>query len=288
MFILITGATGQIGEKLISALKNSEHKIRILSRNSQNNLKDNKIESVIGDLKNLKSLEKATINIDTIIHLAAITHTNDQKLYYHINTEGTKNLLTAAEKNKVKNFIYISSRTAGIEGGAYAHSKLLAEELVKKSSLNWVILRPSEVYGANDKEAISKLINIIKKNPIIPIIGDGKYCLNPVHIDDLIQTISIIVNKNIYSRKTYIIAGPKEISYNDLVDKLAKKLKVKIIKIHIPIFFARLIAYLFFLFKKDILVRDQVPRLLSKKPGGIEEARKDLGFKPRNLEAGLK
>lgn len=290
MRILITGATGQVGKKLITSMENSGHKIRILARSSQiaPKINNQKNECAFGDLENSASLEKATANIDTIIHLAAITHTNDQKLYYRINTEGAKNLLAAARKNSVKNLIFISSRTAGIEGGAYACSKLLAEKLVKKSSLNWVILKPSEIYGASGKEAISKLMNIIKKSPIVPIIGDGKYLLNPVHIDDLVQAISAIINKNIYPQKIYTIAGPEEISYNDLVDKLAKILKVKIIKIHIPIFLAKFAAYLFFLLKKDIIVMDQIPRLLCEKTGDIAEAKKDLGFNPRELEMGLK
>lgn len=289
MRILITGATGQIGKKLTAALENSGHQVRILIRNSQPSQKtfSNKTEFAIGDLQNTETLEKALVNVNTIIHLAAITHTNDHESYYRINTKGTENILRAAEKKGISNFIFISSRTASAEGGAYAHSKLLAEEAVKKTALNWVILRPSEVYGASTEEAISKLVNIIKISPVVPIIGDGNYLLNPVHVDDLIQTIAVITYNNVYSKKIYNIAGPEEISYNNLVDKIAKIFNLKRTKIHIPVSLAEHAAYLFSLLGMNILVRDQIPRLLSPKTGNITEAKNDLGFNPRSLEDGL-
>lgn len=276
MRILITGAQGLIGKKLVSKLKETNHTITILSRKGM----------VRGDLLSTPSLEKATENIDLVIHLAGITHTNNEQLYYDVNTKGTKNLIEASIKNSVKRFIYISTRAASSEGGAYAYSKLLAEKEVIKSSLDWIILRPAEVYGAGEKEAISRLIKIIQKSFFVPVLGNGKYTLAPVYVEDVISAIVACLNKNI-SKKIYTIAGPEEITYNALIDKISNYINVKRIKIHVPVLFFRIASLIFLLSNKTIFVRDQIPRLICKKSSDIHETSRDLHFFPITFKAGL-
>lgn len=287
MLVLITGATGAVGKKLIEKLQNSDHKIRILTRKISTERYRN-IEYIRGDLDDMASLNKAVNNIDAVIHLAGITHTNDFGLYFKINTEGIKNLIKACQNNNIKRFIYISSRTACEEGGAYAQSKLLAEKALKESNLDWIIIRPSEVYGAGKKETISKLINIIQKSPVVPVIGNGRYLLSPIYVDDLVQSILAVIEKNQYSKKIYTIAGPEEFTYSELIDKISEILGVKRVKIFIPLSVFRFLAFLFYIFKKDIFVRDQIPRLLCEKSADITLAKKELNFNPRTIEAGIK
>ena len=190
--ILITGAMGMIGRKLLEKLIREEYKISVLVKYEKEKelFKNFSLDFRVGNLLDKEGLYAITSGIDAVIHLAGITHTNTTKLYYQVNTEGTKNLLEACEKNHVKRFIFISSRTASVEGGAYAYSKLLAEEEVKKSSIPWVILRLGEVYGAGEKEAISRLVRTIQEGYFVPIIGNGKYGVCPVYIDDVIITIN--------------------------------------------------------------------------------------------------
>lgn len=289
MKILITGATGKIGQRLTEQIKNLGHEIVVLvMENEARRVQGASVSVVVGNLLDKESLYKATENIDVVVHLAGITHTNNQKWYYDVNVGGTKNLLEASQKNQVKKFIFISSRTASVQGGAYAHSKLLAEEEVKKSMLPWIILRLSEVYGAGEKEAIARLARTIQKSKIVPIIGSGEYRLCPVYVDDVVSAIvSALENKSI-NKKIYTIAGPKDLSYNELADMLVAYFRVKRIKIHVPIFFVRFFAWIFYILKKNIIVRDQVSRLLCEKPSDISEARNDLDFQPRSFEEGIK
>lgn len=289
MKILITGASGIIGKKLIDSIKPSGHSIVILIRESERGqIQDQPVRFVIGDLLDKGSLDKATENIDVVVHMAGITHTNNTALYYSINTDGTKNLLESCAKNNVKRFIYISSRTASADGGAYAHSKLLAEAEVKKFFHEWVILRPAEVYGAGDKEAIAKLIRTIRKAKFIPIVGNGSYTLCPVHINDVIDAVIKTIKNPQADKKTYVIGGTDEYSLNEIIDIISKQLHINKIKVHIPIFLVQALAYAVSLCKKDFIVRDQVPRLLCKKSSDINPARKDLGFSPISFEEGIK
>lgn len=291
MNILITGATGIIGRKLIEEFKRleniSKYHLRILVQNQSHDCCLAEVECAIGDLLDLNSLDQATLNIDLVIHAAGLTHTSKQNLYYQVNTLGTENLLKACQRNKVKKFIYISSRTASHDAGAYAASKLLAEEKVESFSANWVILSLAEVYGAGAKEAISRLINLIKKSYFVPIVGNGQYSLSPVFIDDVIHGIIGAVKSDSIYRKKYILAGPEEFTYIELVDHLLKVLKLKRFKIYLPIFFVNFLAFICYIFRKDLIVRDQVPRLLTKKPANIDLAKKDLAFNPRSFDLGI-
>ena len=297
MKILITGATGIIGRKLIERLKQTENRFSekikyqlkiLIHQIKNNNFKGKGVEIIIGDLLNLDSLNQATLNVDTVVHLAGLTHSNRQNLYYQINTIGTENLLKVCQQNKVKKFIYISSRAASNNGGAYARSKLLAERKVEQSSLNWVILQLAEVYGAGDKEAIYRLVNLIKKSCLIPIIGDGRYLLSPVFVDDVIFGIIKAIEKDNIFRKRYILAGPEEFSYNEIVSLLLKIFKVNKFKIYLPLFLIKFLALFFYIIKRDIIVRDQIPRLLCKKSADIDSAKKDLNYNPRKFEIGIR
>ena len=289
MKILITGATGIIGKKLIDFIVPFGHSISVLIKEEDRaKFQDQRVVCVVGDLLNKNSLDKATVDMDVVVHMAGITHTNITKLYFSINTEGTKNLLESCKKNNTKRFIYLSSRTASSDGGGYAYSKLLAEQAVKNFFNEWVVLRPAEVYGAGDKEAIARLVRIIRKARFIPIVGDGSYTLCPVYIDDVIHAIIKVIEEPKANKKTYVIGGPNEYSLEEIIDIISKQLNIFKIRVHIPIFMIKVLAYALSICKKDFVVRDQVPRLLCKKSGDIDPARKDFGYSPIPFMKGIK
>lgn len=284
MQLLITGATGIIGKNLLKQLtqKHPEIQIHILSRKTNLNIQKN-INIIKGDLHDQATLNLATQNIDTILHLAGVTHSHDSNLYFKVNTEGTKNLLSAATKNNVKKFIYISSRTACKNGGAYAQSKLLAENAVKEFKNNWIILRIAEVYEENTEDMIFKISQIIKKYHIAPIVGNGKYKLAPIHVEDASQAIINSINNHEIYHKTYLLAGQNSISYIDIINQIIKNDKKKVIKIYIPIFLLKITVLFLSFFKFDIISKDQIPRLLCHKSTNIENSKNDLDFNPREF-----
>lgn len=283
MKIFITGAAGSIGQMLVKKLNTSGHEIFLFD----NNFKEQEgLHCFKGDLGDESGLTLMLRGMDAVIHLAGVTHTNNQDLYYRVNVDGTKNLLKAAQINGIGRFIYISSRAAVENGGAYSRSKYLAETAVRESGLNWLILQPAEVYGAG-KGVIEQLVGIIKKCCFVPIIGNGKYLLSPVWVEDVVAAILASLNNGL-SRQTYVLAGPEELSYNRIVDIIINIFRVKRIKVHIPLVLIKVAAWLFFLINKNYFVRDQIPRLLCKKTSDISLARQDLSFDPISFDAGIK
>ena len=219
--------------------------------------------------------------------MAALTKSSRDSDYFDTNVNGTKNLIDSCVNQGVKKIIYISSLAASISGGAYASSKLEAEQCVKNSGLKWLILRPSEVYGQGH-DTINQLFQWVQSYACVPVIGAGKSRLSPVHIDDVVSAIAglILIEKVEY--KTIILAGPEEIIYDDLVDRIAAYFNVKRFKLHLPTGLVKLAATVMSNLGINIVVPDQIPRLLSEKAYDIDVAREVLNYSPCCLEDGMK
>jgi nucleoside-diphosphate-sugar epimerase len=286
MKILITGASSTLGKNLTVELLKTEHfSIRLLEHRSPVN-KEN-CEVFQGGLQDIDDLDNACSEVATVAHLAALTHSSSGKAYFEINEEGTKNLIAACKKNNVRRFIFVSSAAASEEGGDYGVSKLRCEELVQKSGLDWVILRPSEVYGPNMEEGIGKMVAWVKKFPVIPVIGDGSYFLSPVSVDDVIQVIVAILRNDSIKKETLNLCGPEKMTMNELIDRLARIQKVQIKKIFLPIWFVRAGIGILSIFKSSFAFSDQIPRLLCKKDQSIDKTRTIISYNPRKIEEGL-
>ena len=193
MKLLITGASSILGKNLTTELlKIKNISIRFLEHHTP--VKRENCQTFKADVQDAESLIQVCSGIDVVIHMAALTHSGSMKAYFEVNEKGTEKLLAACQENKVTRFIYISSTAATENGGEYGVSKLRGEEKVKRSNLDWVVLRPSEVYGPKMDEGIGKLISWVKKFPVIPVIGDGSCFLSPVYVDDIVQAIMKIFN----------------------------------------------------------------------------------------------
>ncbi len=286
MKLLITGASSVLGKSLTSEVLNiGKYSVRLLEHHSP--VQRESCETFKADIQNAGDLKNACAGIDVVIHLAALTHSNSRKAYFEVNESGTENLVKACEKNKVKRFIYISSAAATEEGGEYGVSKLRGEEKVKSSSLDWIILRPSEVYGPKMEEGIGQLISWVKRYPVIPVIGDGSYFLSPVYVDDIIQAIVEVINKDGLGKKTLNLCGPEKMTMNEVIDRLSQVHKVKRKNFFFPVWFVKLGIAFLSIVKSDIAFSDQIPRLLCEKDRSIKGTQAAIPYNPRNIEEGL-
>ncbi|MCH2392194.1 MAG: NAD-dependent epimerase/dehydratase family protein [Nitrospinales bacterium] len=285
--LLVTGASSEMGSALIrQLLNNSDLKIRAMVHRSLVNVSGCEIRP--GNLKNKGLMVRALYGVDTVIHMAALTKSTRESAYFEVNVSGTKNLIDACLESGVKKIIYISSWAASLNGGGYSRSKLGAEELIKKSGMKWLILRPSEVYGERVGDSINRLIRWIQRYIFVPVIGTGTCKLSPVFIDDVVSAIALsIFNKELES-ETIVLAGPEELTYDDLVDRVAAYFGVKRIKLHLPAGLIRFGITVMAKLGMDILVPDQISRLLCNKSFNINLAKEKLDYSPRVLEEGIK
>jgi len=283
--IFVTGAGGYLGRSLIPKLKGLFIiKCLIRKKGNANEIKD--CDVVYGDIRD-KDLDGALKNIDVVIHLAAITNTLDESIE-DVNVNGTKNLIEACKKNKIERFIFISSTAASKANDLYGKTKKHAEGIIIKSKLKYTILRPGIIYS-KDSSNLLNIINVNRKIPFFtPIIGDGKYKINPVYINDVIFAIIAVINNKKTINKTYYIVGPRNIEFNEFIDIINKNLHIKRKKIHIPIWLCFLIANLLErLIKKAPVTVSTIKAIKTTSFYSIEEAKEDFNYKPIDFKEGI-
>jgi NADH dehydrogenase len=285
MRILVTGASGAIGVRLVEALRSRGLAVRAFVHRTEPPAHGG--ETVRGDLLDPSTLEAAVRGIDAVVHLAARTHARRARDYRALNVDGTRRLLDACRSEGTGRFVFMSSGAAVPGGGAYSESKLEAEAIVRERAREWVILRPREVYGPGMKEGIPRLLDWIRSGRRVPVIGSGRYELSPVHVDDVVQATAESVVRAEAAGRTFVLAGPESMTFLDLVDRLAARAGVPRRIVRVPALPLRAAVALLAPFGKGSLVPDQIPRLRVEKPSRIEEARRHLDFRPRSLEEGL-
>ncbi|MEK6834703.1 MAG: NAD-dependent epimerase/dehydratase family protein [Nanoarchaeota archaeon] len=270
--LLITGCNGYLGSNLVNYLSN-KNKYKIICISRKNKINFNNKGEIIKSIK----------NADIIIHLAAIINPFDKDIF-KVNRDYTKFLVQEAKKLN-KRFIYISTQNVLFGKDNYSESKRQAEIIVMRLK-NYVILRPTIIYGGNDLRYIGRLIKIVKISPIVPILGDGNNELQPIYISDLIKVIEKCINKNV--RGTFLIAGSSCITYNKLMDIIIKKLKVRRIKIHLPLFLVKPFAYIFErILKNPPITTVQLYNLDITKKYNINNIKKVFNIKPKTIERGI-
>lgn len=228
MAILVIGGTGFIGSHLVVSLKKQGHEVILFN----------------GDISKREDIEKfnGQQGISCVIHLAAVINSRDKNLFWKINVEGTKNIIDLSRRLSASRLIFLSSiRAISTIKDPYTESKRVAEELVAKSGLSYIILRPSLIYGSGDNKNISSLIKLAKQLPIVPVLP---FRMQPLFIDDLIK--AILACLDLSAGQIINVVGPEIISFKDLWNRL-KALGFRFHQVDTPKFFCLLLKLLSFL-----------------------------------------
>lgn len=239
--VLVTGATGFVGSRLVEILARLGYTVKSLVHNIHKAAAISRfpVQLVTGDLLDSDSLMDATDGCNVVIHCAYGSH-GDDKLKWKVTVEGTRNLLEAIVANNCKKFIYFStaalhgfkSSEGRIDEGSpyvesndiYVKSKLKAEQLVLEYSqnhnLSTIILKPSLIYGPNSYWATSPVEQL--KNRVAPIINGGTGLVNVVYIDDVIQAILLAIESHQAGVNSFFVSSPKRITWREYYQAYAK------------------------------------------------------------------
>ncbi|MBI5519088.1 MAG: NAD-dependent epimerase/dehydratase family protein [Desulfovibrio sp.] len=287
MRLFVTGASGGLGRALAEKLAARGHALTLLSRRET---ASSSFFHVRGDLLNPAGYEAALAGHDAVLHLAAVTHSADPDLYYAVNARGTEGLLAAARRAGVTRFIHVSTCAVGADCGAYGDSKALAEDAVRASGLAWTILRPAEVYGASDREAVGQTIAAVRQGLVVPYVAHPEAKLAPVHRDDVLEAVCAAVERPSTAGKIYVLAGPEVFTQVGMVAALREVFPGFRLPVPVPVVALKVAAGLFGLLglRRPPFVPDQIPRLLCPKDRAIGPARRELGFAPRFLRQGVR
>ncbi len=225
--ILITGATGYIGQHLVRRLLGQGQTPRCLVRDPQKAARlfpEAELKIVQGDTSQPSVLAEAVKGVDTIIHAAFLTADRKQSpgnTYTETNVQGTANLIKAAQEGGVTRFIEMSGLgTKPDKPGSYMQGRYLAEQMLKESSLDWTIIQPSVLFGP-DAPFIKGLSNLIRTSPVVPLLGGGKMMFQPIYVEDVVSVIlKVLAEPERTKHQTYTIGGPAYHSFTEIIDAL--------------------------------------------------------------------
>ena len=280
MKIFITGATGFTGSRVVPLLLKSGYAVRCLYRASsdRSSLANLDIEWALGDVSDAQSLTFAMHGTDALVNVASLG-------FGHADS-----IVSAAKNAGIQRAVFISTTAIFTQLNAGSKKVRVAAELaIETSGLKYTILRPTMIYGSPRDRNMWRLIRFMRVSPIVPIFGDGKYLQQPIYVDDVAQAlVSCLSNDNTIG-KSYNIAGKQALTYNDVIDTIAKGMNKRVWKIHEPL--KPVVSLLRFFERIRIpfpLKAEQVLRLNENKDFSYLEAQKDFGFSPLSFEEGIR
>ena len=156
-----------------------------------------------------------------VVHLAAATGKAPAEQYFKVNRDGTQRLLARCRERRVKKFLHVSSIAANYRDKSdyyYAQSKLEAEDVVGKSGLNYVIVRPTIVLGRESAgwRSLARLARL----PWVPIFGDGSARIQPIDVDDLVAALIALIEEEEFHNESFDLGGPDVLTIEEFLKKI--------------------------------------------------------------------
>jgi len=318
MKVAVTGGTGCLGRPLVERLIHNGHDIQllVLPQDLLIDAFERKVLVISGDMNSVDALKLLTKDCDVVFHLAGKVHSvpgtkEEERELYKVNVEGTRNLLDAAKKNRVKRVVFYS--TVGVYGKdsdfhgdelspcrpstVYAKSKYLAEQLVLNSyndgGPEGVVLRFPVVYGPLDRGNVARLIKAVRSR-VFFFFGDGGCLRSMISSKNAAEAALKAAFDPIAANEVFCVTDGRDYTMNELVDSICHALGESRRPYHVPVLLADLAGKFGDLFRKWARVpfpveSDRVRKLSRPLTFSCEKAKSMLGYEPvETLEEGLR
>jgi nucleoside-diphosphate-sugar epimerase len=309
MRILVTGATGFLGYRVVEQLAKLTHVENIVATGRvikrQHHITHQKVDYVLGDLVGLEFVKSVVKDVDYIIHAAALSSPWGLfEDFEKANLISQKNIISAARQSSVKRIVFISTPSLYFDNtdrlniresdplpekfiNAYAYTKRQAEIELEKSSIPYVILRPRALIGRGDTVIMPRLIRANKERKL-KIIGNGNNQVDLTSVANVVDAILLslkISGKGL--NETYNISNGESVKLWEQIIFVLQMLDHKIPTKRIPYFIAQTVARLMEWkskmtnMKEPALTVYSIGTLTKSFTMDISKAKKLLGYEPR-------
>jgi uncharacterized protein YbjT (DUF2867 family) len=221
--LLLTGATGSIGSRLLPLLLEGGEDVRCLVREPRR-LGERRVDVQIalGDLGEMSDpylVRQALRGVDTVVHLAATIRDQPPKRIEELNGLASVRLLRAAERSGVRRFVFFSALNAyAAQRTRFFRAKWLAEQAVESSPLQTTVFAPSIVYDHSDPWVT--LLRRFSFLPALPVSGEGRAAFQPIWAADVARCVTAALAGEAAPR--YELAGPETLTYDDMSDLVSR------------------------------------------------------------------
>lgn len=236
--IAIVGATGFVGSHLVPHLVGRGHRVRGISRTGRRRPGwDERVETAAADVETGAGLHEALAGVDGVVHLVAIPREFGGRSFEEVNVRGVRRVVEQAGRAAVRRLVHVSALGATDDPRLrFLSSKWRGERIVRESNVDWVVLRPSLLFGSDDGFFNLMKVALTWWSPgVVAIPGDGQTRFQPLAADDLAIAIERCLTEPERSRSVYEIGGPEYVTYRQMVDAVMRATGKRRLKMSLPI-----------------------------------------------------
>lgn len=248
--VVVFGGSGFIGKQVVRALAKRGYRVRVAMRRPHlgHELRVmgdvGQIQLVQANVRYPQSIDAALDDADAVVNLVAVMHENGQQKFETLHVEAAQAIAEACAKRGIKRLVHMSALGAAAKGARYARTKYRGEQAVREALPSGTILRPSVVFGPEDKffNRFAAMVQLRAPMPfpfnLLPLPGGGKTKLQPVFVGDVADAVvGAIANAGATSR-TYELGGPRVYSLRELVSLVRREISRDVPIVPLPFFIA--------------------------------------------------
>ena len=288
----IFGATGFIGRHLMRRLTEKDFRIIVATRSPylHGYLKPlgdpGQIDLERVNLFDEKTLKVLLKNSNVVVNLVGILYETRKQKFENIHSKFPELLSKLCNEHGIEKFIHLSA--LGINEDVksmYMRTKLQGEKNILNNFDNSIILRPSIVFGPEDK-FFNQFASLSQFLPFLPMIGGGQTKFQPIYVGDVAKAIATILETEEIDNKIYELGGAEIFTFQQLMNILLKEIQKRRFLIPIPFSIAKFMARILQLFPKPLITTDQIEMLkednvVSNNYGTL----RDLNIEPTTIES---
>jgi NADH dehydrogenase len=235
--VLLTGGTGFIGTALVPRLVQAGYVPRLLVRRAPSSVPPPPVEMTVGDVTDVDTLRLALKDVPTVIHMAAATSAGrlDPAVAYGVNVGAASALVEACRTSGARLIVLSTQHVYLPAPGLYGRTKRMADRIFLESGVPVTILRPSLVYGPGSRGVFVRLATLVRKLPVIPVIGPGQWRMRPLFLDDLIDVILAVLARPDLAGRIYDVGGPDLVTYDEFLSAICTAIGRRCRTLHLPL-----------------------------------------------------
>jgi NADH dehydrogenase len=246
--VTVFGGSGFVGGQVVRQLAKAGYRVRVAVRQPNLAYKMRmlgdvgQIEVVQANLRNAPSVARALDGAEAAVNLVGILWETGRQKFQSLHVMGAKTVAEQAKIAGVKRLVHISAIGADAESPSkYARTKAAGEAAVRETFPGAVVIRPSIMFGADDK-FFNKFGQMAALFPALPLIGGGETKFQPVYVGDVAQVVAKAVASPAAEGLTYELGGPAVYSFKALMELILRETGRNRVLAPIPFFAARLIG----------------------------------------------
>jgi uncharacterized protein YbjT (DUF2867 family) len=261
--VLLTGSRGFVGSEVLRQLLAAGHEVVAVSRHLRGGKVPPGVLQVAADVTG-EGWPRWCEGCEAAIHLVGIIREAPRTgaTFERAHRTATERVIACCRSVGIRRLVHVSALGARPDGSTpYHRTKGQAEEVVRRSGLEWTIFRPSLIFGPGDGLSTT-VVPALRRLPVFPVFGDGTYRVQPVAVEEVALCLTKALDRPETVGETYELGGPEVLTYDELLRRTAAALGVRRAFLHVPLGLAKVAVSILQHLPGVPVTRDQLTMLL--------------------------